>query len=134
MLQQLIVMFLWCASCRSLFLKGQALNLNDQESLMATVKPAILPRDMTEDYEEHFFDPEWQENAFRHSAKASPLTMLMQCEILTNIFFDQIQIKMEIFRIVVHHMVQIYYIIYREMFWFCWHVCSRPLFRLIFQP
>ncbi|XP_028441917.1 forkhead box protein P2-like [Perca flavescens] len=43
---------------QSLFLKGQALNLNDQESLMATVKPAILPRDMSEDYEEHLFDPE----------------------------------------------------------------------------
>ncbi|XP_031138997.1 forkhead box protein P2-like [Sander lucioperca] len=38
---------------QSLFLKGEALNLNDQDSLMATVKPA-----MTEDYEEHSFDPE----------------------------------------------------------------------------
>ncbi|XP_078112243.1 forkhead box protein P4-like [Sander vitreus] len=38
---------------QSLFLKGEALNLNDQDFVMATLKPA-----MTEDYEEHSFDPE----------------------------------------------------------------------------
>ncbi|XP_032379731.1 forkhead box protein P2 [Etheostoma spectabile] len=43
---------------QSLSLKSEALNLNDQESLMPTVKPAILPHDMTEDHEEHLFDPE----------------------------------------------------------------------------
>lgn len=87
---------------------------------MATVKPA-----MTEDYEEHSFDPEWQENGFKHSAKASPLTMLMQCEVLTKISFDQIH-KMEIFRIVVHHMVQLYYIDFVDMsaagHFFFWYV------------
>ncbi|XP_034734644.1 forkhead box protein P2-like [Etheostoma cragini] len=43
---------------QSLSLKSEALNLNDQESLMPTVKPATLPHGMTEEYEEHLFDPE----------------------------------------------------------------------------
>ncbi|KAI3371100.1 hypothetical protein L3Q82_023740, partial [Scortum barcoo] len=43
---------------QSLFLKGEALNLNDQESLMSTVKAAGLQHDMTDNDEEHLFDLE----------------------------------------------------------------------------
>lgn len=41
-----------------LFLKDEALSLNDQESLMPTVKPAFLQHDVTENDEEHLFDLE----------------------------------------------------------------------------
>ncbi|KAM9352320.1 forkhead box protein P2-like [Symphorus nematophorus] len=43
---------------QSLFLKEEALNLNDPESLMPTVKPASLKHDGTENDEEHLFDLE----------------------------------------------------------------------------
>ncbi|XP_044047722.1 forkhead box protein P2-like isoform X2 [Siniperca chuatsi] len=43
---------------QSLFLKDEALSLNDQESLMPTMKPASLQHDMTENDEEHLFDLE----------------------------------------------------------------------------
>ncbi|XP_059190744.1 forkhead box protein P2-like [Centropristis striata] len=43
---------------KSLFLKDEVLNLNDQESLMPTVKAAGLQHGMTEEDEEHLFDLE----------------------------------------------------------------------------
>ncbi|XP_042351472.1 forkhead box protein P2-like [Plectropomus leopardus] len=43
---------------QSLFHKDKALNLNDQESLMPTVKKVSLQQDVTEDDDEHLFDLE----------------------------------------------------------------------------